>query len=221
MNLVFLGPPGAGKGTQAERIAGMYGIAHISTGDIFRENIKKGTELGRKAKEYMDRGELVPDEVVIGIVREALAGESCSQGFLLDGFPRTVAQADALEEMLHEIGRPLDRVVNLNVPDQVVVERLTARRTCRNCGRNYHLAFNPPKVDGVCDACGGELYQREDDREDTVRARLEEYRRKTQPLIDYYRDKGLLVEVPGDGSVDEVTRAIQEALGQGHGHTGS
>jgi len=213
MNLVFLGPPGAGKGTQAERIAGMYGMAHISTGDIFRENLRKGTELGRKAKEYMDRGELVPDEVVIGIVREALADERCSRGFLLDGFPRTVAQADALEEMLQEIGRPLDRVVNLNVSDQVVVERLTARRTCRNCGKNYHLTFNPPRVEGVCDTCGGELYQREDDREDTVRARLEEYRRKTQPLIDYYREKGLLVEVPGDGSVDEVTRAIQEALG--------
>ncbi|MEJ5186335.1 MAG: adenylate kinase [Candidatus Geothermincolales bacterium] len=212
MNLVFLGPPGAGKGTQAERISEKYGIAHISTGDIFRENIKKGTELGRKAKEYMDRGELVPDEVVIAIVREALSGEECARGFLLDGFPRTVAQADALERMLEEIGRPLDRVVNLSVPDQVVVERLTARRTCRNCGRNYHLMFNPPKVDGVCDACGGELYQRDDDREETVRARLEEYRRKTQPLIDYYREKGLLVEVAGDGGIDEVTRAIQDAL---------
>lgn len=212
MNLVFLGPPGAGKGTQAERISEKYGIAHISTGDIFRENIKKGTELGRKAKEYMDRGELVPDEVVIAIVREALSGEECARGFLLDGFPRTVAQADALEKMLEEIGRPLDRVVNLSVPDQVVVERLTARRTCRNCGRNYHLMFNPPKVDGVCDACGGELYQRDDDREETVRARLEEYRRKTQPLIDYYREKGLLVEVAGDGGIDEVTEAIQDAL---------
>lgn len=213
MNLVFLGPPGAGKGTQAERISGIYGIAHISTGDIFRENIKRGTELGRRAKEYMDRGELVPDEVVIGIVREALADEKCALGFLLDGFPRTVAQAEALEAMLREIGRPLDRVVNLSVPDEVVVERLTARRTCRDCGRNYHLVFNPPKVEGVCDACGGELFQREDDREETVRARLEEYRRKTEPLIDYYRERGLLVEVAGDGGMDEVTRAIQVALG--------
>ncbi len=212
MNLVFLGPPGAGKGTQAERISGIYGIAHISTGDIFRENIKKGTELGRRAKEYMDRGELVPDEVVIDIVRDALVDEKCDRGFLLDGFPRTVAQAEALEVMLREIGRPLDRVVNLSVPDEVVVERLTARRTCRNCGRNYHLVFNPPKVEGVCDVCGGELFQRDDDREETVRARLEEYRRKTEPLIEYYRERGLLVEVAGDGDMDEVTQAIQEAL---------
>ncbi len=212
MNLILLGPPGAGKGTQAERMSALYGIPHISTGDIFRENLKKGTELGLKAKEYMDRGELVPDEVVIGIVRERLAEPDCETGFILDGFPRTVAQADALKEMLAETGRAIDHVLNVQVPDEVVVERLTARRTCRSCGAVYHLKFNPPRVEGKCDSCGGELYVRDDDREETVRARLREYRAKTQPLIEYYRSEGLLRDVDGGASMDEVLASIRKIL---------
>ncbi|MDI7251889.1 MAG: adenylate kinase, partial [Actinomycetota bacterium] len=172
-NLILLGPPGAGKGTQAEKISELYGIPHISTGDIFRDNLKRGTELGLKAKEYMDRGELVPDEVVIGIVRGRLAEPDCEKGFVLDGFPRTVAQADALKEMLAGLGKSIHHVLNIQVPDETVVERLTARRTCRSCGAVYHLKFNPPREDGKCDVCGGELYVRDDDREETVRARLE------------------------------------------------
>ena len=212
MNLVLLGPPGAGKGTQAEKISAIYDIPAISTGDIFRENLKKGTELGLKAKEFMDRGELVPDQVVIDIVKDALAGPGSEKGFILDGFPRTVAQADALKEMLREMGRPLDHVLNISVPDRVVIERLTARRTCRSCGANYHLLFNPPEREGVCDQCGGELYRREDDSEETVTARLEEYRAKTQPLIDYYRREGLLRDVDGSAAMEEVLEAIRRIL---------
>jgi len=212
MNLVLLGPPGAGKGTQAERISEAYGIPHISTGDIFRENLKKGTELGLKAKEYMDRGELVPDEVVIGIVQARLAESDCGRGFILDGFPRTVAQADALKETLSRMGMGLDHVLNIQVEDDTVVERLTARRTCRDCGAVYHLKFDPPRQEGRCDACGGELYVRDDDREETVRARLEEYRRKTQPLIDYYRAQGLLRDIDGGAPMDEVLGQIRRVL---------
>jgi len=211
-NLVLLGPPGAGKGTQAERISELYGIPHISTGDIFRDNLKRGTELGLKAKEYMDRGELVPDEVVIGIVRNRLAEPDCDKGFVLDGFPRTVAQADALKEMLASMGKSINHVLNIQVPDQTVVERLTARRTCRSCGAIYHLKFNPPREEGRCDACGGELYVRDDDREETVRARLEEYRSKTQPLIDYYRAEGLLRDIDGGASMEEVLDSIRKVL---------
>jgi adenylate kinase len=211
-NLVLLGPPGAGKGTQAERISELYGIPHISTGDIFRDNLRRGTELGLKAKEYMDRGELVPDEVVIGIVRNRLAEPDCDKGFVLDGFPRTVAQADALKEMLASMGKSINHVLNIQVPDQTVVERLTARRTCRSCGAIYHLKFNPPREEGRCDACGGELYVRDDDREETVRARLEEYRSKTQPLIDYYRAEGLLRDIDGGASMEEVLDSIRKVL---------
>ncbi|MDI6874944.1 adenylate kinase [Candidatus Solincola sp.] len=211
-NLILLGPPGAGKGTQAEKISELYGIPHISTGDIFRDNLKRGTELGLKAKEYMDRGELVPDEVVIGIVRGRLAEPDCEKGFVLDGFPRTVAQADALKEMLAGLGKSIHHVLNIQVPDETVVERLTARRTCRSCGAVYHLKFNPPREDGKCDVCGGELYVRDDDREETVRARLEEYRAKTQPLIDYYRAEGLLRDIDGSASMEEVLSSIRKVL---------
>lgn len=213
MNLVLLGPPGAGKGTQAERISEAYSIPHISTGDIFRENLKKGTELGLKAKEYMDRGELVPDEVVIGIVRNRLAEPDCARGFVLDGFPRTVAQADALKEMLAAMGRGIDHVLNISVPDDVVVERLTARRTCRACGAIYHLIYSPPREEGKCDSCGGELYVRDDDREETVRARLREYEAKTRPLIEYYRREGLLRDIDGSAGMDDVLASIRKVLG--------
>jgi len=212
MNLILLGPPGAGKGTQAERISDIYDIPPISTGDIFRENLKEGTELGLKAKEYMDRGELVPDQVVIDIVKDALSKPGNENGFILDGFPRTVAQADALKEMLQQMDRPLDHVLNIQVPDQVVIERLTARRTCRSCGTIYHLLFNPPQKEGICDQCGGELYRRDDDSEETVMARLEEYRAKTQPLIDYYSREGLLRDVEGSAGMEEVLEDIRAML---------
>jgi len=212
MNLILLGPPGAGKGTQAERISDIYDIPPISTGDIFRENLKEGTELGLKAKEYMDRGELVPDQVVIDIVKDALSKPGNENGFILDGFPRTVAQADALKEMLQQMEKPLDHVLNIQVPDQVVIERLTARRTCRSCGTIYHLLFNPPQKEGICDQCGGELYRRDDDSEETVMARLEEYRAKTQPLIDYYSREGLLRDVEGSAGMEEVLKDIRAML---------
>jgi adenylate kinase len=212
MNLILLGPPGAGKGTQAERISDIYDIPHISTGDIFRDNLSRGTELGLEAKKYMDRGELVPDEVVIGIVKDRLGAPDCGKGFILDGFPRTVAQAEALKEMLQGLGRPLDHVLNIAVPDEVVTERLTARRTCRSCGANYNLLFNPPREEGRCDRCGGELYQREDDREETVRKRLEEYQDKTEPLIDYYSGEGLLRDIDGSAGMKEVLGSIRAAI---------
>ncbi len=212
MNLILLGPPGAGKGTQAERIASLYGLPHISPGDIVRENLRKGTQLGLEAKGYMDRGELVPDELVINIVRDRLEAPDCRQGFILDGFPRTVAQADALSAMLVETGMSIDHVVNIQVPDEVVVERLTARRTCSACGSVCHLIFDPPEKEGVCDECGGELYCRDDDGEETVRARLEEYKEKTQPLIDYYQGKGLLRDIDGGQDPDGVFVAIRAVL---------
>ncbi|MDY6794484.1 MAG: adenylate kinase [Actinomycetota bacterium] len=212
MNMVLLGPPGAGKGTQAERISDLYGIPHISTGDIFRENIKKGTPLGLKAKEYMDKGELVPDELVIDIVEDRLSRPDCEKGFILDGFPRTVAQADALKLILSDMGRPLDDVLNIQVPDKTVMDRLTARRTCRSCGTIFHLRFNPPEREGICDACGGALYCRDDDSDETVKARLEEYKAKTQPLIDYYREEGLLRDIDGDCGMEEVMEAVREVL---------
>jgi adenylate kinase len=212
MIILFLGAPGAGKGTQASIIAKKLGIPHISTGDIFREAVSKGTELGKKAKEYMDRGELVPDEIVIGIVKERIVADDCKNGFVLDGFPRTVAQAEALDQVLSEIDRKIDYVLNIVVSEDEVVKRLTGRRTCKNCGAVYHVIFNPPQKEGVCDVCGGELYQRDDDKEETVRNRLRVYFEKTAPLIDYYRNKGVLVDINGEQTVDEVTKEIERVI---------
>ncbi len=212
MNLILLGAPGAGKGTQAKMIAEKYGLAHIATGDILREAVAKGTKLGMKAKEYMDRGELVPDEIVIGIVRERFKEPDCQKGFILDGFPRTLPQAEALDKMLEELGMKVDAVINIAVPEEEVVRRIAYRRTCRKCGAVYHLIYAPPKEDNRCDKCGGELYQREDDKEETVRERYRVYRERTEPLIEYYRKKGLLYEVDGTKSIEEVFKQIEEIL---------
>jgi len=212
MNLIFLGPPGAGKGTQAKRVAEKYGIPQISTGDMLREAVAKGTELGKKAKEYMDKGELVPDEVVIGIVKERLQQPDCEKGFILDGFPRTLAQAEALDEMLKELNKKIDAVINIVVPEEEVVKRITNRRMCRNCGAVYHLIYAPPKEDNKCDKCGGELYQRDDDKEVTVRERYRVYRENTEPLIDYYRKKGVLYDVDGTKDIEGVWKEIEAIL---------
>jgi len=213
MRLILLGPPGAGKGTQAKRLIERYGIPQISTGDILRAAVRDGTDLGRKAKQYMDAGKLVPDEVVIGIIEERLQQPDCAKGFILDGFPRTVAQADALNRVLANLGQAIDHVVSIEVPDEELVERLTGRRTCRGCGAMYHVKFSPPKAQGVCDKCGGELYQRDDDREETIRARLKVYHEQTAPLVEYYEKAGLLRRIPGQGSVDEIYARIEGVLG--------
>jgi adenylate kinase len=213
MNLVLMGLPGAGKGTQAERIVDKYGIPHISTGDMFRAAIKEGTELGLKAKSFMDKGELVPDEVTIGIVRERLAKDDCKKGFLLDGFPRTVPQAEALEELLKELNRNIDYVINIDVNKDILMERLTGRRICKNCGSTYHLVFNPPREEGVCDKCGGELYQRADDNPETVENRLEVNIKQQQPLLDFYEKKGYLRNINGQQDIDQVFSDIQDLLG--------
>ncbi len=212
MRLILLGPPGAGKGTQAKRLIERYGIPQISTGDILRAAVREGTELGRKAKQYMDAGQLVPDEVVIGIIRERLKEADCAKGFILDGFPRTVPQAEALKSVLAELGQALDHVVSIEVPDEDLVERLTGRRTCRSCGAMYHIKFSPPKQEGICDRCGGELYQRDDDREETIRARLKVYHEQTAPLVEFYEREGLLRRIDGVGSVDEIYRRILGVL---------
>jgi len=212
MNLILLGAPGAGKGTQAKKIVEKYGIPHIATGDILREAVAKGTELGKKAKEYMDRGELVPDEIVIGIVKERLQEPDCEKGFLLDGFPRTLKQAEALDNMLKELGRKIDAVIYIDVPEEEVVKRIVNRRTCRKCGAVYHLIYAPPREPNKCDKCGGELYQRDDDKEETVRQRFKVYMENTAPLIDYYEKKGLLYKVDGTKSIEEVFQQIEEIL---------
>jgi adenylate kinase len=209
MRIVLVGAPGAGKGTQAKYIAGHYGVPPISTGDIFRANLAAQTALGKEAKRYMDAGELVPDEVTIGIVRDRLSEDDARGGFLLDGFPRTVPQAEALNDMLHELGTPLEAVLELQVDDEEVVRRLSGRRTCRNCGHVWHVEFDPPSKEGVCDVCGGELFQRDDDLPETIRRRLEVYNEQTAPLVSFYRDMGLLRSVTAQGTVDDVTqRAI-------------
>lgn len=209
MRVIFLGPPGAGKGTQAAKIREKYEVAHISTGDILRANVKEGTELGRKAKEFMNAGKLVPDEVIIGMMRDRLQEPDCANGFILDGFPRTVPQAEALDQLLADLNLELDASVLFNVDDEVVVERLSGRRMCRKCGTIYHATFHPTKVEGVCDTCGGEIYQRDDDREEVIRNRLSVYHDQTAPLIDYYREKGLLKDVDASGSSDAVLQVLE------------
>ncbi len=213
MNIVFLGPPGAGKGTQAKRIAEKYGIPQISTGDMFREHLSKGTELGQKAKEYMDKGALVPDEIVLGMVEERLKQPDCEKGFILDGFPRTVPQAEALDKLLEKLGKKIDYAILIDVPDEELVKRLTGRRTCKKCGMMYHVMFKPPKEEGKCDVCGGELYQRADDNEETVRNRLKVYHEQTEPIIAYYEKKGVLHRIDGMGSIDEIFNRIVQVLG--------
>jgi adenylate kinase len=212
MNIVFLGPPGAGKGTQAKILIERYGIPQVSTGDMLREHRAKGTELGKKAQEYMDKGQLVPDEIILGMVKDRLSQPDCQKGFILDGFPRTVAQAEALDKLLSEMGKKLDFALALIVPDDLLVERLTGRRTCKNCGMMYHIKYKPPKVEGKCDVCGGELYQRPDDNEETVRNRLKVYHEQTAPLIEYYKNKGILREIDGSKSIEEITQQIISIL---------
>ncbi|SFK51582.1 Adenylate kinase [Halobacillus dabanensis] len=214
MNLILMGLPGAGKGTQAEKIVEKYNIPHISTGDMFRLAIKEGTALGKEAKSYMDKGELVPDEVTIGIVRERLSKPDCQKGFLLDGFPRTIAQAEALENLLSDMEESLDYVLHIDVPKEQLIERLTGRRICPTCGATYHVVFNPPKVDGKCDHDGSELIQREDDQPETVRKRIEVNVEQTQPLLDFYRGKGYLVSFEGDRDINEVFKDIDQKLGE-------
>ncbi|MDQ0163591.1 adenylate kinase [Aeribacillus alveayuensis] len=213
MNLILMGLPGAGKGTQAEKIVEQYHVPHISTGDMFRAAMKEGTELGLKAKSFIDKGELVPDEVTIGIVRERLGKNDCEKGFLLDGFPRTVAQAEALEDILKELNKNIDYVININVDQNILMERLTGRRICKNCGATYHLIFNPPSQNNTCDKCGGELYQRADDNEETVANRLEVNLKQTKPLLDFYEQKGYLRNINGQQPIDKVFEDISELLG--------
>lgn len=212
MRIILMGPPGAGKGTQADFLKTCLNIPHISTGDMFRKALKEQTPLGMEAKSYMDKGQLVPDSVTIGIVKERLTQSDCQKGFLLDGFPRTIPQADALEQTLQDLGMKLDKVINIVVKRESLIDRLTGRRVCKNCGATYHLLFNPSKSGGNCDACGGELYQRSDDSLETVSNRLDVYESQTAPLVDYYRKKGLLLEINGEMPVEEVTGSIIEAL---------
>ena len=207
-----MGLPGAGKGTQAEKISKEYNIPHISTGDMFRLAIKEGTELGKKAKNFMDQGDLVPDEVTIGIVQERLSKDDCKQGFLLDGFPRTIAQAEALHNLLSDMKESIDYVLHVDVPEEKLIERLTGRRICPTCGATYHVMYNPPQKEGLCDKDGSELIQREDDTPETVKNRLAVNIKQTQPLMDFYNDKGYLVTVNGDQDIDLVFSDIQAKL---------
>lgn len=208
MRLILLGPPGAGKGTQAEGIKKEFNIPHISTGDIFRENIKNNTELGKKAQEYMNKGLLVPDELVVDLVKDRLSKNDCNKGFLLDGFPRTIEQAEALDKELKKMDKKLDKAININVSEEVLVERIVGRRICKDCKATYHVKFNPPQKEGICDKCGGKLYQRDDDKEETVQKRIKVYKEETQPLIDYYDKKGLILNINGEQEINKVLEDI-------------
>ena len=212
MNIILLGPPGAGKGTQAKKIAEHYSLPHISTGDILRENISNNTSLGLKAKSYMAKGELVPDELLITIIRDRLSKPDCSKGFLLDGYPRTVPQADALQMILTESNKKLDVVLNIDVNDEELIKRLSGRRVCASCGMSYHMIFNPPEEDEICDKCKGKLYQREDDKPEAIRNRLIVYKKQTQPLIEYYTRKSLLRTVDGGKDIPEIFEDIKKIL---------
>jgi adenylate kinase len=213
MRIILLGPPGAGKGTQAKLLIERLGVPQISTGDMLRAAVKAGTPLGREAKAYMDRGALVPDGVIIGLVRERLQSADCVRGYILDGFPRTVAQAEALEKTMLDLRLSLDHVLCLEVPPEDLVVRIAGRRTCRVCGAMFHVRFSPAKRDGVCDACGGETYQRDDDREETVRRRLEVYAQQTEPLVRFFEGRGLLRRVAGTGEIPEIFARMVESLG--------
>lgn len=212
MNLIFLGPPGAGKGTQASLLSKTLNIPQISTGDILRSAVRAGTPMGVRAKSFMDSGSLVPDEVVVGIVEERLQEADCASGFILDGFPRTVAQADALDVMLVRLCKQIEHVLSMSVNDEELLTRISGRRMCEKCGKGYHTLFDPPKVEGICDLCGANLYQRDDDKIETMRKRLVEYYNKTAPLIDYYTEKKLLCTISGVGTIDEIQSNIVRGL---------
>lgn len=212
MNIILMGLPGAGKGTQASEIVKKFPIPHISTGDMFRKAIKDETDLGKEAKSYMDRGELVPDEVTVGIVKERISEDDAKKGFLLDGFPRTIDQAEALNDIMSELGRNIDAVINIEVPEEELMNRLTGRRICEKCGTTYHLVFNPPKVDGICDIDGGKLYQREDDNPETVSNRLSVNVKQSKPILEYYNNKGVLKNIDGSKDIDEVTNDVIDIL---------
>ncbi len=213
MRLIFLGPPGAGKGTQAKALAQEWGVPQIATGEMLREAVKAGTPLGREAGRIMESGALVPDEVMVGLIAERLRQPDAARGFILDGFPRTIAQAEALARLLKDAGQALDAVIFFDVSEEELLRRLTGRRVCRQCQTTYHLVSAPPQKPGVCDRCGGELYQREDDRAETVRRRLEVFARQTTPLLDYYRQRNLLTTVAGEGPIDSIRQAIRRAAG--------
>ena len=212
MKIIMLGAPGAGKGTQAKMLAAKYKIPHVSTGDIFRANIKNGTELGTKAKVYMDQGMLVPDELTCDLVVDRIKQDDCKDGYILDGFPRTIPQAECLDKALDALNDKIDFAVNVEVPDENIIRRMSGRRACLSCGRTYHIVYNPPKEEGICDECKKELVLRDDDKPETVEKRLKVYHEQTQPLIDYYRNKGVLAEVDGTRDMQEVFTAITDVL---------
>lgn len=214
MKIIMLGAPGAGKGTQAKKIAVKYDIPHISTGDIFRANIKNGTELGKKAKTYMDQGLLVPDELVVDLVVDRVNQEDCKKGYVLDGFPRTIPQAEALDKALETLEQRMDYAIDVNVPDENIVKRMSGRRACVDCGATYHIVHAPTKAEGICDNCGGSLILRDDDKPETVQKRLAVYHDQTQPLIDYYTEKGILKTVDGTVDLEDVFKAIVDILGE-------
>lgn len=212
MKIIMLGAPGAGKGTQAIQIADKYGIPHVSTGDIFRANIKGGTDLGMEAKSYMDKGRLVPDELTVRILLDRVSKDDCKNGYVLDGFPRTIPQAEALDEAVANLGEKIDYAIDIDVPDENIVKRMSGRRACLKCGATYHTEYVPPKKDGICDQCGSELVQRDDDKPETVKARLSVYHEQTQPLIAYYEKKGILHEVDGTKDMQDVFAAVVKVL---------